>query len=53
MITSYGLAPLMGLDLMDIKTGTFRHFQNYPKDTDSISDNQIFTVTIDKTNRYG
>ena len=25
-----------GLDLMDIKTGIFRHFQNNPKDTESI-----------------
>ncbi len=35
-----------GLDLMDIKTGVFRHFQNNQKDTESISDNQIFTVYI-------
>ncbi len=36
-----------GLDLMDLKTGTFKHFQNDTKDTESIN-NQAIAIHVDK-----
>ncbi|MGN6639457.1 MAG: two-component regulator propeller domain-containing protein [Mucilaginibacter sp.] len=36
-----------GLDLMDIRTRTFLHFQNKPADRTSISDNHVEAITAD------
>jgi len=39
-----------GLDLMDTKTGTFRHFRKNKNDSTSISDNFIFSIETDNNN---